>query len=100
MADLLICHLHQWNSWIVKMIITNDIDRDWWAKMESLEVKIISFKDGCGVSFVIAGFMAFAFNRIIKVTDNELASLIRPAASCWQWHRSLFNSDIVNFKSL
>lgn len=50
--------------------------------MESLEVKIISFKDGCGVSFVIAGFMAFAFIRIIKVTDNELASLIRPAASC------------------
>lgn len=47
--------------------------------MESLEVKIISFKYGCGVSFVIAGFMAFAFIRIIKVTDNELARLIRPA---------------------
>lgn len=51
--------------------------------MESFEVKIIFFKYGCGVLFVIVGFMIFLFIWIIKVMDNELVSLIRFVVSCW-----------------
>lgn len=61
----------------------NDIYWDWWVKMESFEVKIIFFKYGCGVLFVIVGFMVFVFIWIIKVMDNELVSLIRFVVSCW-----------------